>query len=313
MVPEDGPPYTITETVENTCGGGEKVGRHITGEMTVPLYLTDAAPSSMLNRDAPADPDSAVSQNGTAQVPFTIIVPCSVLAAGVPAPLLQVGHGLFGSHTDIRWDPYTPVAEAAGMVMFATSWRGMSSDDYNAVTLMMAQDPSDFDIIPDGLTQGHLEAQLMARLMQGAMVGDAALSLNDEPLIDPETISAVADAVRAGHAIATAATPLHGDATVRSRVKVVVRSDQAALYFSRSAIPIDGPWLLHLGVYGFQPDVLQALAALPQSTLERAESLEQLRWLEAGYSMHVAQVQHARPAVDTPEDLEHMRTLWKPL
>jgi hypothetical protein len=187
-VPEDGPPYTITETIENTCGGGEKVGRHITGEMTVPLYLTDAAPSSMLNRDDPTGPDSAVSQNGTAQVPFTIIVPCSVLTAGVPAPLLQVGHGLFGSHTDIRWDPYTPVAEAAGMVMFATSWRGMSSDDYNAVTLMMAQDPSDFDIIPDGLTQGHLEALLMARLMQGAMVGDAALSVNDEPLIDPTQV-----------------------------------------------------------------------------------------------------------------------------
>ena len=184
-VPEDGPPYTITETVENNCGAGEKVGRHITGELTVPLYLTDAAPSSMLNRDDPADPDSAVSQNGTAQVSFTIIVPCSVLTAGAPAPLLQVGHGLFGSDTDIRWDPYTPVAEAAGMVMFATSWRGMSSDDYNAVTLMMAQDPSDFDIIPDGLTQGHLEAMLMARLMQGAMVGDAALSLNDQPLIDP--------------------------------------------------------------------------------------------------------------------------------
>ncbi len=155
------------------------------------------------------------------------------------------------------------------------------------------------------------------RVAQAArLLGWESLVLNvqgDEPLIDPETISAVADAVRAGHAIATAATPLHGDATVRSRVKVVVRSDQAALYFSRSAIPIDGPWLLHLGVYGFQPDVLQALAALPQSTLERAESLEQLRWLEAGYSMHVAQVQHARPAVDTPEDLEHMRTLWKPL
>lgn len=184
-VPEDGPPYTVTEVSDGTCGEGQTVGRRISGEMTVPLFLTDAAPGSKLNRDDLEDPDSAVSQNGTAQVPFTVIVPCSVLAAGVPAPLLQVGHGLFGSHTDIRYSPYTTVAERAGMVMFATSWRGMSSDDLDAVTLMMAQDPSDFDSIPDGLTQGHLEAQLMARLMQGAMVGDAALASGEDSLIDP--------------------------------------------------------------------------------------------------------------------------------
>jgi len=135
----------------------------------------------------------------------------------------------------------------------------------------------------------------------------------DEPLVDPACISAVADAVRAGHAIATPATPLLGDPTTRARVKVVVRADGRALYFSRAAIPTGGPYLLHLGVYGFQADVLQAVSALPPSDLERAESLEQLRWLEAGHDLYVCRVAHSAPAVDTPEDLEHVRATWKPL
>ncbi len=135
----------------------------------------------------------------------------------------------------------------------------------------------------------------------------------DEPMIDPPTISAVAAAVRAGHPIATPATRLTGDPTLRSRVKVVVRADGRALYFSRSAIPFGGPYLLHLGVYGFQPEVLQALAALPPSPLESSESLEQLRWLEAGYDLFVARVATEAPAVDTQDDLDHMRAIWHAL
>lgn len=134
----------------------------------------------------------------------------------------------------------------------------------------------------------------------------------DEPLIDPDTIRAVAAAVHAGHAIATAATPLDGDPVPRARVKVVLRDDRSALYFSRAPIPVDGPWLQHLGVYGFAAATLQQVAALPPSLLERAESLEQLRWLEAGHAIHVAAASHARPAVDTPEDLERVRALWRP-
>ncbi len=137
----------------------------------------------------------------------------------------------------------------------------------------------------------------------------------DEPMIDPETVSAVADCVRNGARIATASTELHGDPLTRSRVKVVTRDDGRALYFSRAPIPSGGPWRLHLGVYGFQPDVLQTLAALPASWLETSESLEQLRWMAAGYDLIVARVT-ASPdafAVDTPDDLAAMQLCWRPL
>ena len=97
-------------------------------------------------------------------------------------------------------------------------------------------------------------------------------------------------------------------------VKVVVDAVGRALYFSRSAIPysrdsggaVDRPsrWLLHLGVYAFRADTLQAITGgrLGPGTLECAESLEQLRWLEHGLPIAVAIVEHRFVGIDTPED-----------
>jgi 3-deoxy-manno-octulosonate cytidylyltransferase (CMP-KDO synthetase) len=97
-------------------------------------------------------------------------------------------------------------------------------------------------------------------------------------------------------------------------VKVVVGSAGQALYFSRSLIPyprdtagmIDRPsrWLLHLGLYAFRPDALRAVTGEGRgapSRLETAESLEQLRWLERGYSLGVVLTTHASMGIDTPE------------
>ena len=87
-----------------------------------------------------------------------------------------------------------------------------------------------------------------------------------------------------------------------------------ALYFSRSPIPyprdtkgiVDKPsrWLLHMGVYAFCAGTLRDIAGgrLDPSKLERAESLEQLRWLEAGYSIAVVVVEHRSVGIDTPDD-----------
>ncbi len=97
-------------------------------------------------------------------------------------------------------------------------------------------------------------------------------------------------------------------------VKVVADRQGRAMYFSRSPIPyprdtrgvIDHPsrWLLHMGVYAFRAGTLQEIAGgrLSPSTLEKAESLEQLRWLEAGYSIAVVVVEHRSVGIDTPED-----------
>ena len=97
--------------------------------------------------------------------------------------------------------------------------------------------------------------------------------------------------------------------------KVVLDSENRALYFSRSVIPyLRGvpreEWLSrhtfyrHIGMYAFRRGVLQAVTSLPQSPLERAESLEQLRWLENGYRITVGISDGETVGIDTPEDLE---------
>lgn len=104
--------------------------------------------------------------------------------------------------------------------------------------------------------------------------------------------------------------------------KVVLDNDSCAVYFSRSVIPyLRGvereDWLKHhtfykhIGMYAFRCDVLGEVTALPQSTLEKAESLEQLRWLENGYKIGVGISDVETVGIDTPEDLERAEEFLK--
>lgn len=97
--------------------------------------------------------------------------------------------------------------------------------------------------------------------------------------------------------------------------KVVIDSRGRALYFSRSVIPFirgleldswlkNGLFYKHIGIYGYKKETLQEIATLPQSNLEKLESLEQLRWIENGYQIQTAITDFENIAVDTPEDLE---------
>jgi 3-deoxy-manno-octulosonate cytidylyltransferase (CMP-KDO synthetase) len=131
----------------------------------------------------------------------------------------------------------------------------------------------------------------------------------DEPLVEPGLVREVAAAVLSGAGIATAAAPL-ADPSDPSRVKVVTDHASRALYFSRLPIPWHGPWWVHIGVYAFRPDVLGALRLLPPSELERSERLEQLRWLELGYAIHVVAAPAAPLSVDTEADLVEVRRQW---
>ena len=99
--------------------------------------------------------------------------------------------------------------------------------------------------------------------------------------------------------------------------KVIVDQDQFAIYFSRHPIPFirgveESSWLgkhtffQHIGIYGYRPDTLKKITALSPSSLERAESLEQLRWLENGFKIKTAVTTFETIAIDTPEDLERL-------
>ena len=136
----------------------------------------------------------------------------------------------------------------------------------------------------------------------------------DEPLLDPKAIEALAALVREGHAMSTLARPLlpGEDVTAPALCKVVLGEEGQALYFSRAAIPFARTAgqvqpLIHIGLYGFSKQYLQQFANLPETALERAEGLEQLRALAHGHRIQVGLGFWNSIAVDTPEDLERVR------
>lgn len=148
----------------------------------------------------------------------------------------------------------------------------------------------------------------------------------DEPLIDPALVGHVAQllAQRGDCVMATAAHALADDAefTNPNVVKVVLDAASRALYFSRAPLPWwrdgggapprDPRPLRHVGLYAYRAGFLRGFPALPPAPLEQAEALEQLRVLWHGHRIAVHVAPHAPgPGVDTPEDLERVRELFR--
>lgn len=98
-----------------------------------------------------------------------------------------------------------------------------------------------------------------------------------------------------------------------NNVKVVVNRNNEALYFSRSPVPFlrngSADYFLHVGVYAYRKEALLAFTRWPHSRLEQAEKLEQLRFLENGIKIKMAETDYINIAIDTPEDLESARQL----
>jgi 3-deoxy-manno-octulosonate cytidylyltransferase (CMP-KDO synthetase) len=138
----------------------------------------------------------------------------------------------------------------------------------------------------------------------------------DEPLIEPEAIETLIGVMGPGVDMGTLARPLaEGELTRPQVVKVVTGLGGDALYFSRAAIPHrraggESPLArAHVGMYAFTAAFLQKFAALPPGRLEAEESLEQLRALEHGFRIRVADTRYAGFGIDTPEDLERARAV----
>ena len=148
---------------------------------------------------------------------------------------------------------------------------------------------------------------------------DAVVNIQgDEPLIDPNVIDAVANAL-AQNEMSTAATPIKNLSELDNPnvAKVVADAAGRALYFSRRTIPYlreaasrpvpeqlaAFPFLKHLGIYGYRRETLLRLVKFPVSPLENAEKLEQLRALENGIGIAVVKVDYDSVGVDLPEDV----------
>ncbi len=156
---------------------------------------------------------------------------------------------------------------------------------------------------------------------------DTALIVNiqgDEPLIDPAAIDAAILPLvdNSDIAMGTLAKRIEDDREVDDPNVVKVVTDLAgnAVYFSRCPIPFvrtqarrpaaPGPWLKHVGLYVYRRDFLLRYPDLPVGRLEQAECLEQLRAIENGYTIRVAETEYESLGVDTPADLERVRKLF---
>ena len=141
----------------------------------------------------------------------------------------------------------------------------------------------------------------------------------DEPLARPEHISALLEPMQnPGVLVSTVKTPCSAaDLNNPNAVKVVTDLDGRALYFTRATIPFDRDStgsvkrFKHLGFYGYRREALEKFCSWPESELERAERLEQLRFLDHGIEIHVAETPYDTVGVDTEEDLRRVEGMMK--
>lgn len=168
------------------------------------------------------------------------------------------------------------------------------------------------------------------RIGEVAARHDADIILNlqgDEPLLDPQIADDLIKVMLEDSTIdmATCAHPFREEAQWLdpNTVKVLIDQMKNALYFSRAAIPGSFPGkesndaggmnaaLRHVGIYAFRRKALEKFLQRAPTPLEKAEGLEQLRALENGMRIHVLQIDQAPIGVDTPEDLQQVRKMWR--
>ena len=144
---------------------------------------------------------------------------------------------------------------------------------------------------------------------------DAIINVQgDEPFVHPEQLEELVRLINLPNVtIATLARPMKASDKGRedkNRVKVVRNLEGCAIHFSRTPVPnSSGPWLQHVGLYAYTSSALEDIVKLEATELEKRESLEQLRWLDHGWSISLGITNHKTPAVDTPEDLEKIKVL----
>ncbi|MBN8692199.1 MAG: 3-deoxy-manno-octulosonate cytidylyltransferase [Bacteroidetes bacterium] len=139
----------------------------------------------------------------------------------------------------------------------------------------------------------------------------------DEPFIDPSQIDLLANICNGNTELATLMIKCNSHDVLfdKGEVKITLNTNNEALYFSRMVIPFikgvdEKEWhkhfnyFRHVGMYAYRKDVLEKVTKLQPSSLEKAESLEQLRWLENGFKIKCAETLHDSHCIDIPEDVE---------
>jgi 3-deoxy-manno-octulosonate cytidylyltransferase (CMP-KDO synthetase) len=165
----------------------------------------------------------------------------------------------------------------------------------------------------------HASGTQRVHEVSNSIAADIYLNVQgDEPLTRPEHIASLLDVMRDPNVqVGTLKTPASAaDVTNPNAVKVVVDADGRALYFSRATIPHDRDgtspqYYKHLGFYAYRKTSLDRFVTLPESSLERSERLEQLRFLENGIPIFVGETPYDTIGVDTEEDLRRVEMLLR--
>ncbi len=236
-----------------------------------------------------------------------IVIPARYGSTRLPGkPLVLLAGKPMIQHVYVR----AKLSEQAGRVIVAT-------DDERIVKAVESFGGTARLTRPDHRTGTERVAEVAAHEK-----GDIFVNVQgDEPLLDPVAVDTAVNALleEPAAAIATVATPIKTPADIMDPnvVKTVLDFDNNGLYFSRAPIPwvrdtaskIQVRHLKHLGLYVFQREALLEYPTLPQGELERIEQLEQLRWLENGWKIRVAEVEHDAVSVDVPEDVARVEKL----
>ena len=245
---------------------------------------------------------------------FHVVIPARFAATRLPGkPLLMIG-----KQPLIQWVWRCAIASGATSVLVATDDERVRSvaRSFGADCLMTSQHhASGTDRIAEVVRARGFAPEDIVVNLQG-----------DEPMMPPETIAGVAQALQAAARadIATAVAPIQSlqEFLDPNCVKALRAIDGRALYFSRAPVPwprdsiaADKPtrfadaWR-HIGIYAYRVRSLLQFAAWPPTPLELTEKLEQLRALEHGMHIHLMAVTTVPPAgVDTPEDLDRVRAM----
>ena len=243
---------------------------------------------------------------------FLVVIPARLDSTRLPRkPLADIG----GKPMVVRVAEQAKKSLAQSVIVATDSTEIQAACDQHRIECLLTS-PNH----PTGTDRLAEVAQLL-KLPSNALVVNVQ---GDEPLIPPELINEVANTLADHHecAISTVAVPIQDDAEIQNPnvVKVVLNRSGEALYFSRASIPFvrdtentkNISYLRHLGIYAYRADFLQAYTRLESGPPEQAEALEQLRALWNGYRIAVHVAQETPPAgVDTPEDLERVRSLFK--
>jgi len=230
--------------------------------------------------------------------------------------------------------PGKPLVDMLGQTMIQRVYQQVKKSSHLAKVVVATDDTRIFDHVqsfggeacltadthPSGTDRCH-----EALLMQAEKFDFAVNVQGDEPFVDPRQIDLLCTSITADTELATLVQKIATREQLLSpgEAKVVINRRGEAIYFSRSPIPFvqkapPDEWLdqavfyRHVGLYAYRADVLQKITRLAPSPLEKAESLEQLRWLENGFTIRTIETDMEESiCIDTPEDLEKALALLR--